>query len=84
MNDPVLEATGCRCVFPIRARRRISAPGVSTFAGGGTVEGDRGSYGVGVELGAFLSAAAAIEQRWQAQEEEWQRLQQELFVLYGK
>ncbi len=84
MNDLVVEATGLPLRFPDpRAEAYDRAQEFRRLPPEGRWQEIAALMELGLNLARSSPRRAAIEQRWQAQEEEWQRLQQQLFGNYG-
>jgi hypothetical protein len=85
MNDRILEATGLPPRFPDpREEAYRRAQEFRRLPPEGRWREIAALMEWGLNLARSSPRRAAIERLWQAQEEEWQRLQQELFVQYGK
>jgi hypothetical protein len=85
MNDRVLEATGLPLRFPDpREEAYLRAQEFRRLPPEGRWMEIVALMEWGLNLARSSPRRAAIEQRWHAQEKEWERLQQELFVQYGK
>ncbi len=85
MNDIVVEAMGLPLRFPDpREEAYARAQQFRRLPPDGRWQEIAALMEWGLNLARSAPRRAAIEQRWAAQEAEWQRLQQTLFVHHGK
>ena len=85
MNDIVVEAIGLPLSFPdARAEAYDRAQEFRRLPPEGRWQEIAALMEWGLNLARSSPRRAAIEQRWLAQEEEWQRLQNQLFRHRGK
>ncbi len=85
MNEIIVEATGLPLRFPDpREEAYARAQEFRRLTPDGRWQEIAALMEWGLNLARSSPRRESIEQRWQDQEAEWQRLQQELFVQYGK
>ncbi len=85
MNELIVEATGLPLRFPDpRAEACARAEEFRRLSPEGRWREIAAMMEWGLNMARSSPRRAAIEQRWNAQELDWQRLQQDLFVQYGK
>jgi hypothetical protein len=70
-----LRRPDCRYVFPIRAQARARAEEFRGLTPEGRWQEIAALMALGLNMALTSPRHAAIAQRWQAQEAEWQRLQ---------
>ncbi len=85
MNELIVEATGLPLRFPDpRAEAYARAEEFRRLSPAGRWQTIAAMMEWGLNMVRSSPRRAAIEQRWNAQEREWQRLQQDLFVQHGE
>ena len=85
MNDIIVEATGLPLRFPDpREEARARAQEFRRLSPEARWQEIVALMEWGLKLARSSPRRAAIEGRWEAQEAEWQRLQQKLLVQHGK
>ena len=85
MNEIIVEATGLPLRFPDpRVEARARAEEFQRLSPEGRWQEIAALMELGLKMARSSPRRAAIEQRWEAQEKEWQAVQQELLVQHGK
>lgn len=85
MSDIVVESAGLPVRFPdARAEASARAQEFRRLPPEGRWQEIAALMEWGLNLARSSPRRAAIEQRWEAEEAEWQRLQRRLFVQYGE
>jgi hypothetical protein len=85
MNELTVEETGLPLQFPDAFKEaRARAEEFRRLSSDQRWQEIAALMAWGLKLARSSPQRAAIEKRWQAQEEEWQRIQQQLLVQHGK